>query len=365
MRTALAIVLLSAALARAAGGAWTLERRMIACCGEGSPQFAASLAGGPRGVLVGVPAQSVGRAFLFDDATGVVVARLEPPAASRDFGRAVAAAGEALAVGAPDVASVFVYDGRAASPSQTLRDPHAGPETNEFGRALALGATDVGVGAPFDDADGTDAGAAWVFDRRTGLLRFALKPPAAHAGARFGTAVAIAGDDVIVGAAAENHEGAVTAYSLRTGAMRWTRHAPASASGRLFGYAVAADSRHVVVGAPCRDGTTDAGLALVLDRTTGKTLYQIAGPQADACDFFGGAVARGAGTVVVGARHAGERDTGAVYVYAASMGRQLASFGDGTGTAQVGWAVATRGARVLAGAAGSEGDVRVYRRASD
>jgi outer membrane protein assembly factor BamB len=236
---------------------------------------------------------------------------------------------------------------------------------NEFGLALALGASDVVVGAPFDDADGADAGAVWVFDRGTGALRFALDAPTARAGAHFGTAVAIAGDDAIVGAASEKTSGTVTAYSLKTGAVRWTRGAPASADGRLFGYAVAADARTIVVGAPCRDGTTDAGLALVLDRATGKTLRELAGPTRDACDFFGGAVALGAGVVVVGARHGGERDTGAVHVFAASTGRSLASFADGAGTAHVGWSVATRGARVLAGAAGSEGDVRVYRRARD
>jgi hypothetical protein len=362
MRTALGLVLFTTALAHAAGTEWRLERRMVACCGEGSPQFAAALAGGPRGVLVGVPAQGVGRAFLLDDATGGVLARFDAPAASRDFGRAVAAVGGALAVGAPDVASVFVYEGRATSPSRTLHDPHAGG-VHEFGRALALGASDVVVGAPFDDAEG--AGAVWVFARATGALRFALRAPAAQAGARFGIAVAIAGDDAIVGAAAENASGAVTAYSLRTGAVRWTRSAPASASGLLFGYAVAADARTVAVGAPCRDGTSDAGLAFVLDRATGETLHEIAGPRASACDFFGGAVAVGADAVVVGARHGGDRDTGAVHVFAASTGRPLASFADGAGTAQVGWAVATRGARVLAGAAGSEGDVRVYRRARD
>jgi len=365
MRTGFALVLLTAALEHAAGGEWRLERRMVACCGEGSPQFAAALAGGPRGVLVGVPAQGVGRAFLLDDSTGGVLARLDAPAASRDFGRSVAAAGGALAVGAPDVAAVFVFGAGTASPSQTLHDPHAGGDVNEFGRALALGATDVVVGAPFDDADGVDAGAVWVFERATGALRFALRSPAAHAGAHFGTAVAISGDDAIVGAAAENTTGVVTAYSLRTGSVRWTRTAPASAADRLFGFAVAADARHVAVGAPCRDGTSDAGLAFVLDRATGKTLRDLSGPSTGACDFFGGAIALGAGAVVVGARHGGERATGAVHVFAASTGRPLASFGAGAGTAQVGWAVATRGARVLAGAAGSEGDVRVYRRARD
>src|SRR6185295_18071756 len=115
--------------------------------------------------------------------------RFEPPVASREFGRAVAVTKDACAVGAPDVASVFLFDARSGAIAATLRDPRASDQADEFGRAVAIGPTDVVVGAPFDDHDGRDAGAAWVFDRRSGRLRFALASPAAFPGARFGTAV--------------------------------------------------------------------------------------------------------------------------------------------------------------------------------
>src|SRR6185436_16684781 len=215
---------------------WILERRMVACCGAGSPTFAAAVAGGPPGVLVGVPNQGAGSAVLFDDETGGIVTRLEAPVASREFGRAVAVAQDALAVGAPDVASVFLFDARSGAIAATLRDPRATDQADEFGQAIAIGSTDVVVGAPFDDHDGRDAGAAWVFDRRSGGLRFALASPGAFPGARFGAAVAISGDDVVVGTSAEGAAGSpgrVTVYSLRTGAVRWTRTAPSSVDGRL------------------------------------------------------------------------------------------------------------------------------------
>ena len=347
---------------------WVFERRMVACCRAGSPTFAAAVAGGPPGVLVGVPNQGTGSAVLLDDETGGVVTRLEAPVASREFGRAVAVTKDTLAVGAPDVAAVFLFDARSGAIAATLRDPHASGQAGEFGQAIAIGSTDVVVGAPFDDHDGSDAGAAWVFDRRSGRLRFALASPSAFPGARFGTAVAISGDDVVIGASAQGASGSpgrVTVYSLRTGAMRWTRTAPASVDGRLFGFAVAAGSRHVLVGAPCRDGEPRAGLVVVLDRATGARRYELTAPVPESCDFFGGAVAIGGGAIVVGARLAGDTDTGAVHVFDASTGKPRASFGDGAAGADVGWSVATRGARVIAGAAGAEGDVRVYRRARD
>jgi outer membrane protein assembly factor BamB len=364
MRRGPALALLLLATAAQAAPEWVLERRLVACCDGTSRTFAAALAGGAHGVLVGVPGQSAGHAVLFDETTGAIVARLEPPVPSREFGRAVATIGDTLAVGVPDVGAVFLFDARSGDVVLTLLDPNAPDDgqPSEFGRALALGATDVVVGAPFDDRAGADAGAAWVFDRRRGLVRFALVPPAPHAGARFGTSVAVAGDDVVVGAPGD---GSVTVYSLRSGAVRWTGGAPDGVDGRLFGFAVAVGSRHVVVGAPCRDGSDAAGLAIVYDRATGARLSELTAPSPETCDFFGGAVAIGAGTVVVGARLAGERDTGAVHVFSPAGGRLLDSFADGDAGADVGWSVATRGTRILAGAAGSDGEVRVYRRARD
>ncbi len=69
--------------------------------------------------------------------------------------------------------------------------------------------------------------------------------------------------------------------------------------------------------------------------------------------------------MVVGARLAGEPDAGAVHVFAAASGKRLGSFTRGGDEGRVGWSVATRGASVVAGAAGRDGGVRIYRRARD
>jgi outer membrane protein assembly factor BamB len=376
-RLVLVAALVLAAGTATAGPPFTLVRTIPDCCdGGGGSTFAASIAaatipgatgGAPDGVLVGIPSQGLGRAVLFD-ADGGIVAQLEPAAPSRGFGRVVAAAPAVLGVGAPDVDTVYLFDARTHGLAHTLVDPRGNGAGHAYGAALAVGAHDVVVGAPFDDVDGTDAGAAYVFDRRTGALRFALAPPAAFPGARFGTAVAIVGDDVVVGASAEGARGArgrVSAYARESGTLRWTRTAPPSADARLFGYALAADARRIVVGAPCRDGEDPAGLAVVLERATGVPLYALAAPSPESCDFFGGAVAIGGGSVVVGARLAGEPDAGAVHVFAAATGRRLASFASAGDETRLGWSVAALGGSVVAGAAGRAGTVRIYRRARD
>lgn len=358
------VVALAATSAVAADPTYALRRRVPACCTGGSPVFAASLAASARGVLVGVPGQGIGRALLFDADGGGLLAPLDAPVRSRDFGRTVAATDDLLVVGAPDAGAVYVFDARSRALVQTLRDPHPDAERSEFGQAIAIAGDAVVVGAPFADRDGRDAGAAYVFGARSGRLRLALTPPRTALGARFGTAVAIAGDDVVVGATSEGARdaaGSVVAYSLVSGAVRWRKRAP----NGLFGYAIAIGGRDVVVGAPGRDGDERAGAAFVLDRRSGTTRHVLAAPEPDAGDFFGGAVAVADGTVVVGARLAGERDTGAVHVFASKSGRRLASFADGASDAAVGWSVATRGDRVIVGAAGADGDVRVYERRRD
>ena len=103
----------------------------------------------------------------------------------------------------------------------------------------------------------------------------------------------------------------------------------------------------------------------MLERATGTPLYELTAPSPESCDFFGAAVAIGGGSIVVGARLAGEPDAGAAHVFSEAAGRRLASFTTGGDAARVGWSVATRGTSVIVGAAGREGAVRVYRRARD
>lgn len=58
------------------------------------------------------------------------------------------------------------------------------------------------------------------------------------------------------------------------------------------------------------------------------------------------------GVAIVGARLAGNPDTGAVHVLALDAGALRASFADGAPEADLGWSVATEGGTVVVGAAG-------------
>jgi hypothetical protein len=368
----IAVLVLGTAGTVMARPGFSLALRIPGCCNSADPAFGASVASSPRGILVGIPGQEVGAAALFDATSGALRGVLHSPVPSHDFGRTVAADGSVLAISAPDTRVIRFFDADSLAAIGTIDDPNplVPPDQHaidEFGAALAISGNRVVVGAPFDDSDGEDAGAAYLFDR-SGGAPVRLHSGAPFPGARFGTSVALAADDVIVSESAEgapDHTGSVYGFSARTGELEWTIAAPPSVAHRLFGFAVAADGAYLVVGAPCRDGDPQSGAAVVYRRATGTLLRTFTAPSPETCDFFGSAVAAGGGLVVVGARLAGTPDTGAVHIFSAATGALRASFADGEPEADLGWSVATQGERVIVGASGEDGEVRVYAHPGD
>jgi hypothetical protein len=155
--------------------------------------------------------------------------------------------------------------------------PEAG---DKFGSALAIAGETIIVGAPFEDSNGSspvnnsvlDSGAAYVFVRANGLWsqqRY-LKPAIGDVNDLFGWSVAIAGDTIVVGAIGESSNG--------TG--------------------------------PSDNSASLAGAAYVFGRANGLWSQHgyLKAANANADDWFGSAVATTGTTVVVGAWH--EASTG-------------------------------------------------------
>src|SRR5207244_7615246 len=72
---------------------------------------------------------------------------------------------------------------------------------DRFSISLAAVGTDkVLVGAPFNDRNATDTGAAYLFDVTTGQLLATINNPNPRANDQFGTAVASNGTRLVVGA---------------------------------------------------------------------------------------------------------------------------------------------------------------------
>ncbi|HMV48968.1 MAG TPA: putative Ig domain-containing protein, partial [Blastocatellia bacterium] len=266
--------------------------------------------------------------------------------ANDQFGSAVALDGDTLAVGADrergGQGAVYVFTRTGTAPNTAWAFQQkifaADAATNDsFGYSVALSGDTLAVGTPNDDISHEDQGSAYIFNRSSGRWTFQTKLLAADSVGleNFGSAVALDGDTVIVGAprgkrnpSRSPNEGAAYVFT-RTG-TNWMFQAKLFANDGehddFFGGAVALDSDTVAVGAPLDEIGTNLrqGSVYLFTRTGGlwsfrQKLLTEANPFAE----FGrsvalAGVARDSDTLVVGApfEKIGEHNyQGAAYVF--------------------------------------------------
>jgi hypothetical protein len=353
----------------AGSGPWTEVRMLTASDGQAFDEFGHSVGISADTVVVGahlddLPGLSTaGAVYVFErdaggpDAWGEVSRIVaSDPVAGNHFGREVAISGDTIAVGVQahahyvsgSLASsgvVYVYERDAGGPgawgevahltSSRLPELQAG-----FGTSVAVGGELLVVGAPYEYLVPSvfAAGGAYVFELSPGgapVELAALVPAAQEATDLFGSAVAVEGNTILVGAQSDRHvngtpisgEGSVYVFE-RTGAgsnpvqqVAWLT-APVPQTGDLFGAAVALSGGRAVVGMPQDNaGGPNAGAAVLFERDAAgawSTLTELLASDAKSKDLFGFSVAMAGATAVVGARddnHNGKANAGAAYVY--------------------------------------------------
>lgn len=298
------------------------------------------------------------------------VARERPLIATRadafdHAGAAVAVDGDTIVVGAcladtpasgAGAVDVHVRDdtGWHASARLLAPDAHAG---DEFGSAVALDGDTLAVGAPYHDGGASNGGAVYVFVRTKGAWSHqqTLTADDAAAGDHLGASVALRGDVLVAGAPDENNAsgtdaGAVYVFTRVAGAWSQAQKLfTASVPARAyFGHALALSADTLVVGAPGAD------LAFAFTPVTGgfgtQRFLGPPGPGSDAS--FGWSVALDGPRLLVGAPEAGGH--GRVHAFERVAGdwthrEQLEPPGGAAGDG-FGWSVALAGSIVLAGA---------------
>ena len=246
----------------------------------------------------------------------------------------------------------------------TASDPQA---DDRFGISVAVSGNVAVVGAYLEDSGGSDAGAAYVFEQIGGAWTEVAKLTAsdAQAGDRFGFSVAVSGGVALVGADGEDSGGtdAGAAYVFEKSGGAWTEVAKLTASdpqaGDWFGRSVAVSEGVAVVGADGEDsGGTDAGVAYVFESSGGVWIEvaKLTASDAQADDRFGSSVAVSGGVAVVGANleDSGGSNAGAAYVYEHSGGAwtEVAKLtaSDAEANDKFGYSVAVSGDVALVGA---------------
>jgi hypothetical protein len=252
-----------------------------------------------------------------------------------EFGGAVSLSGDTLAVGAcfkSDVAplggSVYVLDrvGGLWVESAELR-PSDTAVFDYFGCSISLSGDRLLVGSTGRDDATTNAGAAYMYERQSGVWVETAKLTASDAALQgaFGSSVALDGDRAVIGARNNSLAfvpGAAYVFELQGGA--WVETAKLTSgitSEDWFGYAVALSGDRALIGAPLEDAPPldRSGAAYVYDLQGAawvQTARLVASDPGD-LDRLGLSVALDGGVAVAGAYWDAvpTLDAGSVYVF--------------------------------------------------
>ena len=342
-----------------------------------------------------------------------------------NFGHAVAISGDTAVVGAPSensgatgingnqadesaassgAAYVFVRNAGVWTQQAYLKPSNTG-DLDQFGWSVAISGDTIVVGAYLEDSEATGvngnqtlngaplAGAAYVFVRNAGVWtqQAYLKASNTEASDLFGSAVAVSGDTIVVGANRESSgstgvNGSGTnnsaplsgaAYVFFRSGATWTQQAYLKASDTAasaeFGSSVGVSGETVVVGAPLADGYAGAVHVFVRSGATWSHQAKLVASNAAAGARFGYAVGISGETLVAGARgeasaatgvngnqtDSSAPDAGAAYVFTrsgAAWTQQAYLKASNTGAGDgFGEAVAIDGETVVVGAFGEDG----------
>jgi len=241
----------------------------------------------------------------------------EDPAIGAQFGHAVDIDQDTIIVGAygadvagSDSGTAYIFERRGAQWDQQARlvakDAKAG---DLFGSIVAIHGQTAIVGAY---GVNSQQGAAYVFVQSGGswLQQAKLQPPDAALGDKFGGAVSIYNDTIVVGAREHDASGTNTgaAYVFVRQGDRWIQQAKLLADdatiGDQFGVSVSVDEETIVAGAWLDDNAVpDTGSAYIFIRTGGNWSKQAKIVAVDAAigDHLGQTVAVVGNTVILGA----------------------------------------------------------------
>lgn len=234
-----------------------------------------------------------------------------------NFGRAVAISGDSLVVGANFIASrrgsafVFTRSGANWNPLTELI-PNDGQANDRFGFAVAVAEDTIVIGSPQPFTDG-EAGAAYVFTRENGEWNQQAKLVAddGAAGDQFGTGVAVQGDHVLVGATHVEVDGNVeqgAVYHFQRDGEVWTQQdklVPAAGDENdRFGsnIDISDDTALIGAGSVNQDGVlAEAAWVYTLDGDSWSEQAMLTASDGVQGDHFGNSGALDGDTALVGA----------------------------------------------------------------
>ena len=333
------------------GNGWTEEDKILPTGGTNGNEFGFAVDISGDYAIVGSPRDAVngedsGSAYIFTKVGAAWQQQQELIPAAGDaedwFGHSVSISGDwaiVSAIGDSDKATkagaVYAYKrhGSLWTMAQKITASD-GSSVDKFGMRVCIDANSIIVGSLLDDDNGTDAGAAYIFELEDGtwVERQKLAANDGEAGDWFGYSVSISdgyatGEGyAIVGAIYDDDDGfnSGSAYVFKPYGSIWAQFAKLTASdadaGDKFGYSVAIGSDHAVVGARLDDDNgSESGSAYVFMRDGAGWAQRdkLTASDGAGSDWLGYSVAIHGMQAMAGAygSDAGATDAGAAYAY--------------------------------------------------
>ena len=258
------------------------------------------------------------------------------------FGSAVGISGNFAVVGAfndddngPESGSAYIYEiSDTAEPMQTFKIlPIGGEKGDQFGISVDISGIIAIVGAPGQDENGEDAGAAYLFNAITGRQIVKILPDEATAGDLFGNSVAISGTLLIIGAWGDDNNGEFSGSAYLYDASNpvhpilIAKLLPIDGeAGDQFGNSVAINGLRAIVGAWWDDDNGNkSGSAYIFEAITGQQVFKLSASDGSSDEFFGYSVAINGDTAIVGVQYDDVIgiDSGSAYLFDAITGEQI------------------------------------------
>lgn len=253
--------------------------KLYADDGAATDLFGISVAISGDTVIIGAsgtrdPGAYTGAAYFFDASDGSQRAKLSASdgAAGDMFGFSVDIEGEFALVGAPRADAAYLYDVSSGAEIAKL-SPGFSASGSYFGVSVALSGELALIGAPYDTRSGVGSGAAYLYDLSSGAEIAKLTASDADEYALFGNAVAIDGETLLIGAQwdEENgaNSGAAYVFDANTGMELAKIIASDGAPYDDFGYSVALFGNQALIGAPYQTSQGEYSGAAYLYEITG------------------------------------------------------------------------------------------------
>jgi MYXO-CTERM domain-containing protein len=329
-------------------GNWPLDRKLFGGYSIPNSKIGTSVAVEGTTAVVGVPGESAhgineGAVLVFDRSTSTMTwsqrARVlaDDAAAGDQLGASLAISGSTFAAGSPfhDAAAidsgavyVFNYDGTVWGQQQKVT-ANDGQASDHLGAGLDVEGDTLVATASGDDDQGSNAGAAYVFERSGSTWTQKSKLHASDAAASwyFGSAIDLHGEWLVVSSVgrAVPAIGAGAVYVFRRVSGAWQEQqilvASDPSSIKAFGQAVALGDDKLLVGAAQdSEAASNAGAVYAFTLTANGWQFQAKHMATDAAiyDQFGSTAAMSSSLALIGVPERDDGGVGAGTVYALS-----------------------------------------------